>query len=353
MFKNKICDISNWLPSDEVIKEYRRIFDIIQPNWIITTNYDLVLETILTGKCKSLSPLNYLSAPKGIIPIYHIHGTRLDNDSIIITQDDYIPLFRPNEYRQSKLAMTIRESTTLVLGYGLGDMNVLSALDWSKNIYTQENEYPYEIVQALWTSSPRENPYRDENGNIIIEIANLRIFLQELVDYVLMRKEEYNSKMGELENIIGRLEEDDEKLVEKFMSEEEFRVDLLKLVSQFEYEMIYTYIEFFTRCISRVSQKCFYIDFDKCNDCLKILLDVLINYEYKKMSPKLFKVTADELNKALEDVYTSKQNVSGFSWKATKTWFNSLDKIPEEMKSQLKNYSEQNKLDRLNLFFNL
>mgnify|MGYP006998408065 CR=1 FL=1 len=49
-------------------------------------------------------------------------------------------------------------------------MNVLSALDWSKNIYTQENEYPYEIIQAFWTSSPKENPYRDENGNIIMEI---------------------------------------------------------------------------------------------------------------------------------------------------------------------------------------
>ncbi len=64
IFKYKICDISNWLPSEETVREYRRIFDIIQPNWIITTNYDLVLETILTGKCKSLSPFNYLSASK-------------------------------------------------------------------------------------------------------------------------------------------------------------------------------------------------------------------------------------------------------------------------------------------------
>ncbi|WP_418121292.1 SIR2 family protein [Bacillus velezensis] len=120
IFKKEICNLSNWLPSEERTLEFREIFDILSPSWIVTTNYDLVLETILTGKSKSLSPMNYLSAPKSIVPIYHLHGTRLDSESIIITQEDYIPLFRPNEYRQAKLAMTIRESTTLILGYGLG-----------------------------------------------------------------------------------------------------------------------------------------------------------------------------------------------------------------------------------------
>lgn len=185
IFKNKICGITNWLPSENEIKKFREIFDVLNPNWIVTTNYDLVIEAILTGKSKSLCPINYLSAPRGIIPIYHIHGTRLDPDAIIITQDDYIPLFRPNEYGQSKLSMTIRESTTLVLGYGLGDMNVLYALDWSKNIYTHENEYPHEIIQAFWTSEPKKNPYRDENGNIIIEISDLEEFLKELIEYLL------------------------------------------------------------------------------------------------------------------------------------------------------------------------
>ncbi|WP_240335200.1 SIR2 family NAD-dependent protein deacylase [Paraliobacillus sediminis] len=148
LFKKEICNLSNWLPSEQKTAEYRGIFDILNPAWIVTTNYDFVLETILTGKCKSLSPMNYLSAPKNIVPIYHLHGTRLDYETIIVTQDDYIKLFRPNEYRQSKLAMTIRESTTLILGYALGDMNVLTSVDWSKNIYTEKNEYPYETIMV-------------------------------------------------------------------------------------------------------------------------------------------------------------------------------------------------------------
>lgn len=203
LFKKEICNLSNWLPSEKRTIEFREIFNIFNPSWIVTTNYDLVLETILTGKSKSLSPMNYLSAPKNIIPIYHLHGTRLDPESIIITQEDYIPLFRPNEYRQAKLAMTIRESTTLILGYGLGDVNVLSAVDWSKNIYTEENEYPYEIVQALWTSTPKDEAYRDENGNIIIEISDLIQFLNDLIVYIVKKQKEYDSKLSQLNELIG------------------------------------------------------------------------------------------------------------------------------------------------------
>lgn len=352
IFKNKICEISNWLPSEERIKVFREIFDIIEPNWIITTNYDLVLESILTGKCKSLSPFNYLSAPKGIIPIYHIHGTRLDSDSIIITQDDYIPLFRPNEYRQSKLAMTIRESTTLVLGYSLGDMNVLSALDWSKNIYTNENEYPYDIIQVFWTSLPRENPYRDENGNIIIEISDLQHFLEELVNYLLDRKEEYDTKVEELNDLIGKLDGDDDELVQKFINKSEFRIKLLDMLSEFEYNMIYSYIEFFTRCINKVWLETS-IDgaFYAYNKYLVIILDIISNYEYKKMSPRLFQITAKALDRVLAYVGESISIFyTGDSWEATKTWHRRKKDIPKDMLKQLYNYSEESSLWNIKKF---
>lgn len=354
-FKNKICEISNWLPSDENIEIFRGIFNIIEPYWIITTNYDLVLESVLTGRCKSLSPLNYLSAPRGVVPIYHIHGTRLDSDSIIVTQDDYIPLFRPNEYRQSKLAMTIRESTTLVLGYNLGDMNVLSALDWSKNIYTIKNEYPHEIIQAIWTEDPKENPYRDENGNIIIEIDDLKEFLSQLSEYLVEKKDEYNNKINELNELLGLLEVDNEDLVDKFMKEEEFRIDLLKLASEFEYNMIYSYIEFFTRCIARVKQERYsYVNFANCDKCLNILLDVVVNYEYKKMPPRLFKIVAEELDRVLYYVDLQEpiwyKSVCGYSWDATETWHNRKKLISEEIRNQLYNYSEQNSLSKLRSF---
>ena len=48
--------------------------------------------------------------------------------------------------------------------------------------------------------------------------------------------------------------------------------------------MIYSYIEFFTRCINRVWEETS-VDgiFNAYNKYLNILLDIIINYEYSKM----------------------------------------------------------------------
>nr|WP_302475537.1 SIR2 family protein [Shouchella rhizosphaerae] len=350
LFKKEICNLSNWLPSEKRTIEFREIFNIFNPSWIVTTNYDLVLETILTGKSKSLSPMNYLSAPKNIIPIYHLHGTRLDPESIIITQEDYIPLFRPNEYRQAKLAMTIRESTTLILGYGLGDVNVLSAVDWSKNIYTEENEYPYEIVQALWTSTPKDEAYRDENGNIIIEISDLIQFLNDLIVYIVKKQKEYDSKLSQLNELIGSLEGQQEEFVQGFIDKREVRLTLIKIASRFEHHMISPYIQFLTVCIDKVWEKTSENGaFNMYDKYLNIILDLVINYEYKKMSPRLFQIIAQSLDRVLYYVsFSSARMLVGDSFSATRSWHARKTDIPEEMVYQLYQYSKQTVLSNLN-----
>lgn len=351
LFKKEICNLSNWLPSEEKTIEFRTIFDILNPSWIVTTNYDLVLETILTGKSKSLSPMNYLSAPKNIIPIYHLHGTRLDSESIIITQEDYIPLFRPNEYRQAKLAMTIRESTTLILGYGLGDVNVMSAVDWSKNIYTEENEYPYEIIQALWTSSPKEDAYRDENGNIIVEISDLENFLDELIVAINEKQAEYDKQLAKLNKLIGRLEEGNEEFVQSFIDNQDVRLKLVGELSRFEHHMITPYIQFLTVCMDEVWEKTSANGaFNMYDKYLNIILDVIINFEYSKMSPRLFQIIALSLDRVLDYVNENgTRRVFGYSWEATKSWHYRKSEIPSETLYQLYHYSKQNILFKLGI----
>ncbi|SFL73609.1 SIR2-like domain-containing protein [Gracilibacillus orientalis] len=348
LFKKEICNLTNWLPSEQKTAEYREIFDILNPAWIVTTNYDLVLETILTGKCKSLSPMNYLSAPKNIIPIYHLHGTRLDYESIIVTQDDYITLFRPNEYRQSKLAMTIRESTTLILGSALGDMNVLTSVDWSKNIYTEKNEYPYEIVQVLWTSDPQEDAYRDENGNIILEISDMELFLNDLTKYIINRQKEYDQELKQLFATKARLEEENEELVQSFIENESVRLELLDLLSKFEHSMISPYIQFLTVCIDKVwDMTNNYGAFEMYDKYLNIIMDILVQYEYPKMAPRLFQLTVNSLSRVLNYVSNRNERVKGNSYSATKTWHNRKYEIPDDMLIQIYHYSKQKDLINL------
>ena len=118
--KQEISALTTWYPDKEQREKYSNYLNCLSPSWIITTNYDLVIEGLLTGKSIPLGPNDSLSSPKGVIPVFHLHGRRTNPEEIIIAQEDYIALFRPTEYRQIKLALTIKESTTLLLGYGLG-----------------------------------------------------------------------------------------------------------------------------------------------------------------------------------------------------------------------------------------
>ena len=58
--KIKISELTSWYPESEKRAEYGKILEDINPNWIITTNYDLIIECLLTGKCLSLGPNDQL-----------------------------------------------------------------------------------------------------------------------------------------------------------------------------------------------------------------------------------------------------------------------------------------------------
>lgn len=343
-FKREICSLTSWVPNPDNQDNFKEIINKIAPKWIITTNYDLILESIMTGKYKSIGPYNYLSSPKDLIPIYHIHGTRLEPSSIIITLEDYVPLFRPSEYRQSKLAMTIRESTTVVLGYSLGDINILSALDWSKNIYNGNDEYPHAIIQVIRVEGEPNTPYIDDSGNIILEITDLKDFLVKLGEYLLEETERHQEHLKELDEVLNILDSDI-SLEDEFIQSSKMRVELLQLVSEFEHYMIEGYIEFLNRCMSKVRQERYaYKDFKKCDQLIKIILDILINYDFRKMPPKLFREIAEELNEVLYHIEENADILytNGNSWRATETWHKRKREIPIEMKSELLNYFTQN-----------
>ncbi|MUG67283.1 SIR2 family protein [Paenibacillus campinasensis] len=347
--KRKISHLSNWLPNEEKTSLFSDLLRRINPSWIITTNYDLVIEKLLTGKCVTLGPDNYFTYPKGTIPIYHLHGVRLDPDSIIITQEDYVQLFRPNEYRQIKLALTIKESTTLILGYGLGDVNVLSAVDWSKNIYKENNGYPHEIIQAIRTDNPSSEPYRDKNGIIIIEVDEIKNFLQELVEFFRIRKDKYDNKLDELYKLIGDLTKSDEELIESFIADQKKRLSLLQLLSEFELHMVSPYIDFISRCIDKTwKDSADYGAFEAYDQNLRILLDIIINYDYNRMPPALFEFVAHSLDRVFRFVSDTRDKLYvGHGWDATRRWHSQKSKIPYKTVEELYYFSKNNYLSEL------
>lgn len=103
LFKSEISDFTNWYPTRESKEKYREVFNILKPSWIVTTNYDMLLEDILVGNSVTLYPNDVLIKKDRNIPIFHLHGARYEPNSIIITQEDYVSLFRPNDYRQARI----------------------------------------------------------------------------------------------------------------------------------------------------------------------------------------------------------------------------------------------------------
>lgn len=337
--KEEISALTSWYPEKENREKYSVYLNDLLPNWIITTNYDLVIESLLTGKCLPLSPSESMCAPKGIVPIYHLHGVRSTPESIVISQEDYVSLFRPHEYRQIKLALTIKESTVLLLGYGLGDVNVLTALDWSKNVFSSSNEnYPNEVIQVVRKENPSTKAYKDRNGILIYEVSDLDDFFEDFSkenrSYLTKKAKDEES----LVEIISKLEEPSEALVGKFIDDEEFRLGILKVLAKFTSPVISGFISFlsevFDELWKRAEPNC---AFEAYNENLIVQLDMLTTLELEQIPPALLETIAYNLNRV--GYYVG--NGLGESHSANRTFIKRKGELSKEVVFELGNISEQ------------
>lgn len=336
--KYHISSVTSWYPEKIKRKEYAGYFGSINPKWVITTNYDTIIESILTGKGYSLSPDDYMVAQKDLVPVYHLHGIRTNPDSIIITQEDYVTLFRPNQYRQQKLPLTIKESVTVLIGYNLGDLNVLTAVDWSKNVYsTQTISYPQDIIQFLYCKNPKSKPYRTHNGIVILEFDNLSTTLSDLkviIDEKVIANRKVIDLALALNSTLIACEEDD---VKEFVDNEEFRQNMLKEINEESIYLINGFLEFFNKAIDLTWERARAAGaFFAYEQNLKILMDTLINLNIKKMPPALIEAVVSNLNSVAYYIGSHK----GKSNAAYRTWNKERKKISDEAVDEIRNISK-------------
>lgn len=337
--KREVAALTSWYPDQERREIFSKYLECLSPAWVITTNYDMVIESLLTGKSFPLGPNDSLSSPDGIIPVFHLHGLRTNPDEIIITQEDYVSLFRPSEYRQIKLALTIKESTTLLLGYGLGDVNVLTALDWSRNVFKNEEiNYPHDVIQVLHKDKPRSEPYRDKNGIVIVEVEDLEKFFE---DFEKIRNQELQKRVDEqyvLKALVDQLEASDEDMIKKFIDDVSFRSDVLNVLSNFSIHLISAFISFLERCIdetwtrSRPNGA-----FEGYSQNLVIILDVLMAFPFNRFPPALFQTAAYGLQRV--GYYVGREH--GKSWPAQRTWDERKAQLPTEVVKELRSIATQ------------
>jgi len=334
--KRQIANNTSWYPDIEIRTRFQHFFETLDPDWVITTNYDTVIEGILTGKGFPLDASQQISSPQGLIPIFHLHGIRTNPDSIIITQEDYISLFRPTQYRQQKLPLILKESVTLMIGYNLGDFNVLTAMDWSKNVYYAQNiNYPHDIIQFLYNPEvPRKMPYRDGNGTIILEFSDLAVLLCELAVFIKQFKLGYVKYIKKVERTKKELRKPTNDTAQKFIDDSKYRVTILQLLAGSSNAYISAFLELFFKCVDVFRKRARPARaFHAYAEFLNVLIDIMVHVSIRQMPHALVASLADNLNAIANFIGKS----YGQSFESESIWTNRRHEIPGDLLAEFRN----------------
>ena len=282
--KYKIAELVNASPSSLKIQEYGEIFKRLSPNWIVTTNYDSIIEQILQEKAYPINPRDSYIKTKDFTPVYHIHGSVSDPESIVITNEDYTHTLRVSDYRHARLPFLIKESTVLMIGYSLNDLNVLSAVDYSKNVYSNDMSYDTPIIQLLHKQYPNSEPYCSDNGIVIQEIADLSDYFLEYLDYEKRFRGQIGKIAKQVNEYVELLSNSDDVFVEQFINDSAFRLKYIKPISSFAPEFWYvysSYTAFLNKCFGVLwNRSSVYGAFEEYNKILCVLLDIIENIDY-------------------------------------------------------------------------
>lgn len=327
--KESIANLVNIRPNNNVIENYREIFNEITPNWIVTTNYDSIIETIIGPKAYPILPNYLFYNTKNILPVYHIHGSILEPKSIVITNDDYARMMRPSDYRHSRLPILFKESTVLMIGYALGDINVISALDYRNNVYTNSSILDNCIIQLVYNEKIIEEKIYVRDNIYIYEYNSLKNVFNELCEY--MKK--YKSTIGKITKQVDEQTKaficDGDDYIEKFVKNEDgYRLKTIEFINKLDSSYCYifnSYIPFLNRVFNSIMSNA------RCDGCfsfyadyLEILLDIISELKVQNM-PTVF------LNFLIErfvEIAPSIGLTKGCSYAAKDLWDRRKQEIP-------------------------
>lgn len=335
--KKTIAELVDVRPSIDCIEEYKMIFKEIEANWIVTTNYDTLIEQVLCEKALSINPMDGYYKANSFIPVYHIHGSRLDAESIVITNEDYAHTLRLSDYRHARLPFLIKESTVLMIGYSLNDLNVLSAVDYCQNVYKNVSPaYEAPLIQLLYESNPKEEPYL-KDGIIVQEISDLTEYLLILSKYVGRYKFNIGKEKKRVQELVEQYTNMNSQDIDNIIYAKDARNKMIDCFYGLDRAFWYAYPSFIT-FLKKVFDTLWDMAsiqnaFTYYGKILDLLLDLIVNLKNKSYPNNYIDFLIDEFI----DIARYIGNDFGQSWDASSIWKERSQDIPREFIEMAKN----------------
>lgn len=328
--KRTVAELVDVRPEEDVLIEYKNIFKTIEANWIVTTNYDTLIEQILCEKALSINPNDGYYKMKDFTPIYHIHGSKLDADSIVITNEDYTHTLRFSDYRHARLPFLIKESTVLMIGYSLNDLNVLSAVDYCQNVYKNVSpSYEAPMIQLLYERSSKEEPYC-KNGIIVQEVSDLTKYLLELADSIERFKRSIRDKKKIVRELVEKYTTSDSTDIECVISNKKERKLMIERLYNLDRAFWYAYpsfIAFIKNALNKLWDMAIRPNqFSSYADILDFLLDLIVFTKNKSVPNNYTDFLIDEFIDIAGYIGVD----IGQSWTANYLWNKRKNEIPKE-----------------------
>ncbi len=351
--KQAASSLCNLLPDEEIRTKFYEELKTIRPSWVITTNYDLVLESVFPNNHSLLSHQPIMPNQE-CVPIFHLHGNRLYPQSLRITEEDYVSLLGPLDYQRIRLPLLLLESTTLMIGYALGDINVRAALEWARSFVVDDNRQEPDqglIVQALFkengaTTDVKHGP----NGEIILETDNLLSFLSEVATSIV-NAQELNRFWQEIREEYLRNRQND---IYSMTNGSEERNRFLYVIENLPFISNPTsVISFLDSILGKIWQKARENGgWEYYNMFLELILDVLVRIDIGKNSPTVFGYLAQMLSQIGSFIGPApRKNDIGIPWRAAETWETRKDELGEQKLRELRSLSRSQNLWGIKILF--
>jgi hypothetical protein len=337
--REKVLDVveqSCSLNVDEsFLNEMKEYISTINPQWVITTNYDLIMEQLIDNS-RTIGPYNPFSIQEGMTTIFHMHGHIRDSQNIVVSEKDYVDLLKVDDYRQMKLSSSLAESSVIFMGYSLGDINVRAALNRAQTYNLKacdefEKKYPKIYVQAEYDSQSFDDAddevLYDENVNLYtLKIKDIKRFLKETSYKVKEYDAVYKQYVADIEEIKNK---------GYLKSEKSYRKKVIESLNGAPPKYLNEVSDIFREVLVDIWKSSYANGaFEEYNYFVQVALDLLQDEVILSMKPSLLYEIMRKLN-SLGGMYDPNRRYRGGAWNASVYWKENKGLINMKVKKEM------------------